>query len=151
MPRLEYVSFVHLKYSFFAVPWKEHYRWKRKLLLDRSLLPSHLPPESHVLTIVIFTLWLCQVLGHLLFAVWKNDPVIYLFLLEPFSKPPSRRNGSGGGFESPMVPWSDEHSTHHVCFIPPPTVAAFCCSGHPHRSVLWVSDCFWSHGHGVIW
>lgn len=71
-------TFHLLKYSFFPVPWKEHYKWKRKLLLDLSLLPSRLPPESCVLTFAKFTLWICQVVGHLVFTVWKNNPVIYL-------------------------------------------------------------------------
>lgn len=147
----EYVSFVEI-FIYFSISWKEGYKWKRKLLLDRSLPPSHLPLESCPLTIATFTLWICQVVGHLLFTVWRNGPVIYLFLFEPFSTTaPGRRHGSGGGFDSPMVPRSDEHVTHHVCSVPRQSVAALCRVRHPHPSLRWVSERFSSHVHGAKW
>lgn len=89
LPSCQDSSMFHLlKYSFFPIPWKERYTWKRELLLGRSLLPSHLPAESCAPTVATSTLWMCQVVGHLLFAVCRNNLVISLFLLEPFSNHP---------------------------------------------------------------
>lgn len=152
LPSCQDSSMFHLlKYSLFPIPWKERYKWKRELLLGRSLLPPQLPPEIHVLTIATFTLWVCQVVGQLLFTMWKNDPVIYLFLLEPFSTPPhSRQDGSGGGFQSPMAPWSDEHSMRRVSSVPCQADAALCCTQRPSRSLFWVSERVWSHFRGVV-
>lgn len=132
-----------LKYSFISASWKEHCKWKCKLLRDGSLLSSHLPAESCVLTITKFTLQICQVAGHLLFTVWKsNEPAVRPFLLEPFSNPPADRERSGGGFESPPVHWHDEYGTDSVCSVPHQTAAAFCHTRLPKCSLLWVSELF---------
>lgn len=118
-----------LKYSFISASWKEHCKWKCKLLRDGSLLSSHLPAESCVLTITKFTLQICQVAGHLLFTVWKsNEPAVRPFLLEPFSNPPADWERSGGGFESPTLAWWVRYRQCLLC------TPSNCCCFLPHSA-----------------
>lgn len=109
-----------LKYSFFPIPWKKRYTWKRELLLGRRLLPSLLPAESCAPPIATSTLWMCQVVCHLLFTVCRNNLVIHLFLLEPFSNHPL---ADGAGMV--MVPshrwYLAAMSTAHTTFSPYPS------------------------------
>lgn len=149
LPSCQDSSMFHvLKYSFFPIPWKERYKWKRKLLLGRSLLPPHLPPEILVLTVATFTLWVCQVVGQLLFTMWKNNPVIYLFLLEPFSTPPQQKGWEQWWFpvaDGTLEPWA-QHAPRFLstlsdwcCFMPYSTSQLFVALGE----WMCVNPCLW--------